>query len=135
MQRRLIVEKVSQRHEHFDADQLAAEMAQSRGARKVSRPTVYRHLNKLKALDILEGDDLHSVNLSDGSSEIFIGTHGRKGVERFFLGSVGGDIAVMTGDDISAARDAAPALRARGFRYVAVDTAAIAAAALTPDRV
>jgi Fur family ferric uptake transcriptional regulator len=26
-QRRLIVEKVSERHEHFDADQLAAEMA------------------------------------------------------------------------------------------------------------
>src|SRR5436309_2573857 len=27
------------------------------------------------AIDILEGDDLHSVQLSDGKSEIFIGTH------------------------------------------------------------
>ncbi len=27
------------------------------------------------AIDILEGDDLHSVSLSDGQSEIFIGTH------------------------------------------------------------
>jgi DNA gyrase subunit A len=27
------------------------------------------------AIDILEGDDLHSVALSDGSSEIFMGTH------------------------------------------------------------
>lgn len=27
------------------------------------------------AIDILEGDDLHSVQLSDGNSEIFIGTH------------------------------------------------------------
>jgi DNA gyrase subunit A len=27
------------------------------------------------AIDILEGDDLHSVSLSDGKSEIFIGTH------------------------------------------------------------
>ena len=28
------------------------------------------------AIDIAEGDDLHSVQLSNGSSEIFIGTHG-----------------------------------------------------------
>jgi DNA gyrase subunit A len=32
------------------------------------------------AIDILEGDDLHSVNLSDGSSEIFIGTHGGRAI-------------------------------------------------------
>jgi Fur family ferric uptake transcriptional regulator len=52
-QRRLIVEKVSQRHEHFDADQLAAEMAKSREHRKVSRPTVYRTLTELVEAGVL----------------------------------------------------------------------------------
>jgi Fur family ferric uptake transcriptional regulator len=52
-QRRLIVEKVSQRHEHFDADQLAAEMAKSRERRKVSRPTVYRTLTELVEAGVL----------------------------------------------------------------------------------
>jgi Fur family ferric uptake transcriptional regulator len=52
-QRRLIVEKVSARHEHFDADQLAAEMAQTKGDRKVSRPTVYRTLAELVEAGVL----------------------------------------------------------------------------------
>ena len=52
-QRRLIVEKVSARHEHFDADQLAAEMAQSAQHRKVSRPTVYRTLAELVEAGVL----------------------------------------------------------------------------------
>jgi Fur family transcriptional regulator, ferric uptake regulator len=52
-QRRLIVEKVSQRHEHFDADQLAAEMAQSALHRKVSRPTVYRTLAEMVEAGVL----------------------------------------------------------------------------------
>jgi Fur family ferric uptake transcriptional regulator len=53
LQRRLIVEKVSARHEHFDADQLAAEMAQSDATRKVSRPTVYRTLAELVEAGVL----------------------------------------------------------------------------------
>lgn len=52
-QRRQIVEKVSARHEHFDADQLAAEMAQIDGRRKVSRPTVYRTLAELVQAGVL----------------------------------------------------------------------------------
>jgi Fur family ferric uptake transcriptional regulator len=52
-QRRQIVEKVSARHEHFDADQLAAEMAQTEGRRKVSRPTVYRTLAELVEAGVL----------------------------------------------------------------------------------
>jgi Fur family ferric uptake transcriptional regulator len=52
-QRRLIVEKVSARHEHFDADQLAAEMAQSAEHQKVSRPTVYRTLAELVEAGVL----------------------------------------------------------------------------------
>lgn len=53
-QRRLIVQHVSQRHEHFDADQLAAEMAaQKDERRKVSRPTVYRTLAELVEAGVL----------------------------------------------------------------------------------
>jgi Fur family ferric uptake transcriptional regulator len=52
-QRRLIVEKVSARHEHFDADQLAAEMAKSPERRRVSRPTVYRTLTELVEAGVL----------------------------------------------------------------------------------
>jgi Fur family ferric uptake transcriptional regulator len=53
-QRRLIVEQVSRRHEHFDADQLAAEMAAHGGPRgKVSRPTVYRTLAELVEAGLL----------------------------------------------------------------------------------
>jgi Fur family transcriptional regulator, ferric uptake regulator len=52
-QRRQIVEKVSARHEHFDADQLAAEMAQTKGGPKVSRPTVYRTLAELVEAGVL----------------------------------------------------------------------------------
>jgi Fur family ferric uptake transcriptional regulator len=52
-QRRMIVEKVSERHQHFDADQLAAEMAKSKAHRKVSRPTVYRTLSELVEAGVL----------------------------------------------------------------------------------
>jgi hypothetical protein len=39
-----------------------------------------------------------------------------------------GDIAVVAGRDAAAAQRAAGVLRARGFRYVALDTAAFALA-------
>jgi hypothetical protein len=41
-----------------------------------------------------------------------------------------GDIAVVAGRDAAAARRVAGALRARGFRYVALDTAAFGAPAV-----
>ncbi|MEK6248933.1 MAG: transcriptional repressor [Planctomycetales bacterium] len=46
-QRRSIVGQVFSHHEHFDADDLLAELAKELGARKVSRPTVYRTLSEL----------------------------------------------------------------------------------------
>jgi len=46
-QRRLLVECVFSRHEHFDADDLMDELSRTAGARRVSRPTVYRTLNEL----------------------------------------------------------------------------------------
>ncbi|MGH7447349.1 MAG: ATP-dependent sacrificial sulfur transferase LarE, partial [Longimicrobiales bacterium] len=45
-----------------------------------------------------------------------------------------GDIAVIAGNDVAAAQRAAGALRARGFRYIALDAAAFAVAALTAGR-
>ncbi|MCC7084353.1 MAG: transcriptional repressor [Pirellulales bacterium] len=46
-QRRIIVEQVASRHEHFDADQLLLDLSKNRDARRVSRPTVYRTLAEM----------------------------------------------------------------------------------------
>src|SRR5688500_7236814 len=47
--RRIIVEQVFSHHEHFDADELVAQMR----PRRVSRPTVYRTLTELEAAGLL----------------------------------------------------------------------------------
>ena len=46
-QRRILVDHVFQRHDHFDADELILNLAQQSDSSKVSRPTVYRTLNEL----------------------------------------------------------------------------------------
>lgn len=46
-QRRILVDHVFQRHDHFDAEELILNLAQQPEASKVSRPTVYRTLNEL----------------------------------------------------------------------------------------
>ncbi len=46
-QRRTIVQQVFSHHEHFDADDLLAELVGDSGGRTVSRPTVYRTLGEL----------------------------------------------------------------------------------------
>ncbi len=46
-QRRMMVEQIFARHDHFDADQLLVELQQQLGQRRVSRPTVYRTLTEL----------------------------------------------------------------------------------------
>ena len=46
-QRRILVDFVFQRHEHFDAEELILNLAQLPEGDKVSRPTVYRTLNEL----------------------------------------------------------------------------------------
>ena len=51
--RRLIIEQVFSHHEHFDADELLAQLRASGQARKVSRPTVYRTLAELEAAGLL----------------------------------------------------------------------------------
>lgn len=46
-QRRIIVDEVFSRHEHFDADDLILHLGKTVAARSVSRPTVYRTLAEL----------------------------------------------------------------------------------------
>jgi Fur family ferric uptake transcriptional regulator len=46
-QRRLLIDHVFSRHEHFDADTLIEQMPSSGQEGYVSRPTVYRTLNEL----------------------------------------------------------------------------------------
>ena len=52
-QRRIIVEQVFRRHEHFDADDLLAQLRELVGPKKVSRPTVYRTLSELVEAGLL----------------------------------------------------------------------------------
>jgi Fur family transcriptional regulator, ferric uptake regulator len=46
-QRRILVEQIAARHEHFDADQLLLDLSRNAAGRKVSRPTVYRTLSEM----------------------------------------------------------------------------------------
>lgn len=46
-QRRTLVNHIFQRHEHFDADELTAELTRTGEGRAISRPTVYRTLREL----------------------------------------------------------------------------------------
>lgn len=46
-QRRVLVDHVFRRHDHFDAEELIINLALLPGGDKVSRPTVYRTLNEL----------------------------------------------------------------------------------------
>jgi Fur family transcriptional regulator, ferric uptake regulator len=46
-QRRVLVDHVFERHDHFDADELVASLSGKPEAGAVSRPTVYRTLNEL----------------------------------------------------------------------------------------
>ena len=56
-QRRAIVEHVTAHHEHFDAEQLLAELRGSPEGSRVSRPTVYRTLSVLESAGVVEGLD------------------------------------------------------------------------------
>jgi Fur family ferric uptake transcriptional regulator len=52
-QRRALVDIIFERHDHFDADELIAGLADRPGGDKVSRPTVYRTLNELVEAGLL----------------------------------------------------------------------------------
>lgn len=52
-QRRALVDHVFERHDHFDADELIANVARLDVHNKVSRPTVYRTLNELVEAGLL----------------------------------------------------------------------------------
>ncbi len=52
-QRRILVEHVFSKHEHFDADELNEDLAKAFGQRRVSRATVYRTLDELVEAGLL----------------------------------------------------------------------------------
>ena len=52
-QRRILIEHVFSHHDHFDADDLLALLAERVGSRTVSRPTVYRGLGELVEAGLL----------------------------------------------------------------------------------
>jgi Fur family ferric uptake transcriptional regulator len=52
-QRRVLVDHVFERHDHFDADELIANLGRVEGIGRVSRPTVYRTLNELVEAGLL----------------------------------------------------------------------------------
>jgi Fur family ferric uptake transcriptional regulator len=52
-QRRALIDHVFERHDHFDADELIANLSRTELGDKVSRPTVYRTLNELVEAGLL----------------------------------------------------------------------------------
>lgn len=52
-QRKILVDFVFERHDHFDAEELILNLAQQPEGSKVSRPTVYRTLNELTDAGLL----------------------------------------------------------------------------------
>lgn len=58
-QRRVIVQQVAARHEHFDADQLVDDLAKTVKDEKVSRPTVYRTLSEMVDAGLLRKMNLN----------------------------------------------------------------------------
>ena len=52
-QRRVLIDHVYQRHDHFDADELIANLAQRTEGPKIGRATVYRTLNELVEAGLL----------------------------------------------------------------------------------
>ncbi len=53
-QRQTIVEHVSNHHEHFDAEQLLANLRKTPGGARASRPTVYRTLTEMVDAGLLK---------------------------------------------------------------------------------
>src|SRR5437868_1919464 len=57
-QRRIVVEEVFRRHDHFDADDLLLHLSRAAGKGRVSRPTVYRTLTELVDSGLLRAMEL-----------------------------------------------------------------------------
>ncbi len=53
-QRRMIVDYVASRHEHFDAEQLLGDLRRTAAGERASRPTVYRTLAEMVEAGLLK---------------------------------------------------------------------------------
>ncbi len=58
-QRKILVEQVFSRHEHFDADQLIDQLPRKGSSNYVSRPTVYRTLKEFVDAGLLRSFELN----------------------------------------------------------------------------
>ncbi len=56
-QRQMILERILERHDHFEADELVEMISYAESTKRVSRPTVYRTLNELSAAGVLPQTD------------------------------------------------------------------------------
>ena len=79
-QRRIMVDHVFERHDHFDAEELIINLATQPEGSKVSRPTVYRTLNELVDAGLLRRMNLggravyeHDYGLSSARSSALYG--------------------------------------------------------------
>lgn len=52
-ERSIFVEEVFSSHEHFDADQLIQRLEARKDGRRISRSTIYRHLNQLEEAGLI----------------------------------------------------------------------------------
>ena len=67
-QRQVIIDHVTARHEHFDAEQLLVDLKKTPAGAQASRPTIYRTLNEMVEAGILKKHGFDHVLLVTGES-------------------------------------------------------------------
>ncbi|TWT31924.1 Fur family transcriptional regulator [Blastopirellula retiformator] len=105
--RRILVEHVFSKHEHFDADALIEELAQrDAGPKRVSRPTVYRTLNELVEAGLLRKMDI-------GGRAVYEHDYGYPDHDHLYCTQCG-DLSEFHSEELVRLRDAVA--REQGFR-------------------
>ena len=112
-QRRMIVEHVSARHEHFDAEQLLSDLRNTPDGGAASRPTVYRTLGELVDAGLLRKMVL-------GGRAVYEHDYGYPQHDHLYCTACQALIE-FSSDDLVAIRDAVAArhqFRAQGHRLI-----------------
>jgi Fur family ferric uptake transcriptional regulator len=108
-QRRILIDFIFKRHEHFDADELISSLAQDSQQRRVSRPTVYRTLGEL-----VEAGMLRIIMESEGRA-VYDHDYGYPAHDHLHCGECG-KLIEFHSEELARIRDAVAA--EHGFRVV-----------------
>jgi Fur family ferric uptake transcriptional regulator len=98
-QRRILIDFIFKRHEHFDADELISALARETEQRRVSRPTVYRTLGEL-----VEAGLLRIIMQSEGR-KVYDHDYGYPAHDHLHCGACG-KLIEFSSDELARIRDA-----------------------------